>query len=54
MRGQVEDLLWLARFLSGLGKSFIIHKPPELRTVIRDYAAQLIAFASAIPQPQYD
>jgi predicted DNA-binding transcriptional regulator YafY len=40
-RGEVADLPWAARFLAGLGVSFVIHQPAELRTVVRDYAQKL-------------
>jgi predicted DNA-binding transcriptional regulator YafY len=45
MRGDVEDLPWLARFLAGLGVPLVIHHPPELRSVLRDYALLLAGYA---------
>jgi len=45
LRGDVEDLPWMARFLAGLGIPFIIHRPPELRTVLRHYALTLASYA---------
>jgi len=40
-RCDVEDLPWMAHFLAGLALPFVIHHPPELRTVLRDYALAL-------------
>ena len=48
MRGDVEDLQWMARFLAGLGVPFIIHRPAELRTVLRQYALTLVSYAEHI------
>jgi len=45
LRGDVEDLPWAARLLAGLGVPFIIHHPPELRTVLREYALTLASSA---------
>lgn len=45
LRSEVEDLPWMARLLAGLGIPFIIHSPPELRTVFRDYACVLMSYA---------
>lgn len=45
IRCEVEDLPWMARLLAGLGISFVIHHPPELRTVLRRYALEMICFA---------
>jgi len=45
MRGEVEDLPWMARFLAGLGIPFIIHHPAELRTVVREYALTMASYA---------
>ncbi|MBV9229766.1 MAG: YafY family transcriptional regulator [Chloroflexi bacterium] len=45
LRGDAEDLPWVARFLAGLGIPFIIHSPPELRTVLRQYALTLTSYA---------
>ena len=45
MRGDVEDLPWLACFLAGLGVPLIIHHPPELRTALRHYALLLASYA---------
>jgi predicted DNA-binding transcriptional regulator YafY len=48
LRGDVEDLPWAARLLAGLGVPFIIHHPPELRTVLREYALALASSAEQI------
>ena len=36
---------WTARLLAGLGIPFIIHHPPELRTVFRHYALVMMSYA---------
>ena len=48
MRGDVEDLPWLACFLAGLGVPLVIHHPPELRTALRDYALLFASYAEQI------
>jgi len=45
IRCEVEDLLWMARLLAGLGMPFVIHHPPELRTVVRHYALVMLSYA---------
>jgi len=45
VRGEVEDLLWAARRLAGLGVPFIIHRPFELRSVLRQHALTLASYA---------
>ena len=45
MRGDVEDLPWLACFLAGLGVPLVIHHPPELRAALREYALLLASYA---------
>ena len=45
LRGDVEDLPWLACFLVGLGVPLIVHHSPELRTALRDYALLLANYA---------
>lgn len=45
IRSEVEDLLWMARLLAGLGIPFIIHRPDELRAVVRRYALEMINYA---------
>jgi predicted DNA-binding transcriptional regulator YafY len=45
IRCEVEDLPWMARLLAGLGMRFIIHHPPELRTVFRQYALVMMSYA---------
>lgn len=45
IRSEVEDLSWMARLLAGLGIPFVIHHPPELRTVFRQYALEMMSYA---------
>lgn len=45
IRSEVENLSWMARLLAGLGVPFIIHHPPELRTVFRQYALVMMSYA---------
>ena len=45
IRCEVDDLLWMARLLAGLGTPFVIHHPPELRTVFRHYACEMMSYA---------
>lgn len=45
IRCEVEDLPWMARLLAGLGIPFMIHHPPELRTVFRQYALTMMSYA---------
>lgn len=45
IRCEVDDLLWMARLLAGLGMPFVIHHPPELRTVFRHYAREMMSYA---------
>lgn len=45
IRSEVEDLPWMARLLAGLGIPFIIRHPPELRTVVRQYALEMMSYA---------
>jgi predicted DNA-binding transcriptional regulator YafY len=45
IRCEVEDLPWMARLLAGLGIPFVIHHPPELRTVFRQYALTMMSYA---------
>jgi predicted DNA-binding transcriptional regulator YafY len=51
LRGDVEDLPWMARFLAGLGVPFIIHHPLELRTVLRQYALTMASYAERTGGP---
>jgi predicted DNA-binding transcriptional regulator YafY len=44
-RMEVDDLPWVARLLAGLGAPFIVHHPPELRDVLRQYADMLASYA---------
>ena len=45
MHGEIEDLRWVAMTVAGLGVPFVIHEPPELRAVLRDYALDLVRAA---------
>jgi predicted DNA-binding transcriptional regulator YafY len=45
LRGEVENLPWMACFLAGLGIPLIIHHPPELRAALRQYALLLASYA---------
>jgi predicted DNA-binding transcriptional regulator YafY len=45
LRGDVEDLPWMARLLAGLGIPFIVHRPLELRDVLGQYARTLMRYA---------
>jgi predicted DNA-binding transcriptional regulator YafY len=45
IRCEVDDLPWMARLLAGLGMPFVIHHPPELRTVLRHYALKMMSYA---------
>ena len=51
LRGDVEDLPWMARFLASLGVPFIIHHPLELRTVLRQYALTMASYAERTGGP---
>ena len=52
IRSEVEDLPWMARLLAGLGIPFIIHYPPELRTVFRQYALVIMSYAEQTEEMQ--
>jgi predicted DNA-binding transcriptional regulator YafY len=45
LRVDVEDLPWMARLLASLDIPFIVHRPPELRDVLRQYARTLASYA---------
>jgi predicted DNA-binding transcriptional regulator YafY len=45
IRCEVDDLPWMARLLAGLGIPFVIHRPPELRAVLRHYALEVMSYA---------
>lgn len=45
VRGEVDDLPWVARLLAGHGVPFLILRPPELRAVLRQYALTMISYA---------
>ncbi|HEX8036576.1 MAG TPA: YafY family protein, partial [Ktedonobacterales bacterium] len=42
---EVEDLLWMARLLAGLGMPFKIQHPPELRVVFQQYVLTMLRYA---------
>lgn len=44
-RVEVEDLPWMARLLAGLDIPFIVHRPLELRDVLRQHARTLVSYA---------
>src|SRR5262245_55684027 len=46
-RVEVADLPWMARLLAGLGVPFLIHHPPELHAVMREYAETLARYAQS-------
>jgi len=46
-RVEVADLPWMARLLAGLGIPFLIHHPPELHAVMREYAETLARYAQS-------
>ncbi|GCE14145.1 helix-turn-helix transcriptional regulator [Tengunoibacter tsumagoiensis] len=52
VRSEVADLPWMARLLVGMGLPFIIHQPPELREVVREYALTMIGYAERSKQGQ--
>jgi predicted DNA-binding transcriptional regulator YafY len=41
----VEDLDWIARFLAGLGHSFIVRQPTELREALQRLAQEIARMA---------
>jgi predicted DNA-binding transcriptional regulator YafY len=43
LRGYVQDVDWVARYLSGLHCSFVVLQPPELKAAIRQHAEALAA-----------
>jgi len=45
MRGRVDDLEALARYLAGLGCGFGVQGPPELRAALRELAAEIAGAA---------
>lgn len=51
-RAEVADLPWVARLLAGLGISFIIRQPLELRDVLRQYARSLLSYADRVEAHQ--
>jgi len=53
VRSEIEDLLWMARLLAGLDIPFMIHHPPELRTVFRQYALTMMSYAERTEKEEY-
>ena len=49
LEASVESLDWIARILTGLGCSFTIETPDELRTLVADLATSIEASARRIP-----
>ncbi len=45
LRMRVGSLDWMAAVLAGLGCTFVIHKPEELRASVRDLGNRLAASA---------
>lgn len=45
LRASLDNLDWMARFLVGLGCSFVIRQPAELRTILQELAAEMISMA---------
>src|SRR5260370_10962394 len=48
LRGEVENLPWMACFLAGLGIPLIIRHPPELRAALRTYGLLLARYSERI------
>lgn len=44
IRIEVEDLPWMARLLTSLDTPFVIHQPPELRAVFRQYILTMLNY----------
>lgn len=44
----MEDLHWIAHFLIDLRCAFMVYRPAELRDVLRQVAAQIVASAETI------
>jgi predicted DNA-binding transcriptional regulator YafY len=45
LRGYVQDVDWMARYLSGLHCPFVVVEPPELKEALKRHAAALVAAA---------
>jgi predicted DNA-binding transcriptional regulator YafY len=45
LRGFVQDVHWMARYLSGLHWPIVVREPPELKEALRQHAAALVAAA---------
>jgi predicted DNA-binding transcriptional regulator YafY len=52
VRLRAERLDWLPAVLAGLGLPFAVHEPPELREVVRTWAARIAACATAGSLPE--
>ena len=48
LRGDGEDLPWMARLLAGLDMPFMVHHPPELRDILRQHARTLVSYAERL------
>ncbi|MGE3272427.1 MAG: helix-turn-helix transcriptional regulator [Chloroflexota bacterium] len=51
LRGYVQDVQWMARYLAGLHWPFVIREPPELKAELRRHAAALVAATEAPETP---
>ena len=45
LRGFVQDVEWMARYLSGLHWPIVIREPAELKAALKRHAAALVAAA---------
>jgi predicted DNA-binding transcriptional regulator YafY len=45
LRGYVQDVTWMARYLSGLHWPIVVREPVELKAALREHAAALVAAA---------
>ena len=50
LRCQTENLQEMSCILAGLGVPFVIHHPPELRVVLREYALMLAGYAEQVEE----
>jgi predicted DNA-binding transcriptional regulator YafY len=51
LRCQTEDLVVMARILCGLAMPFTVRRPVELRTVLRQHALSIAAYAARTEEP---
>ncbi|MEV6345195.1 YafY family protein [Actinoplanes sp. NPDC051851] len=49
VRLRAEKLDWLPALLAGLDLPFVIHRPAELRTVVREWAGRIAGYATDTP-----